>query len=75
VGLVVIDARSKPRMRVAVRLLRDLSATPLRLKTGADLPGSKQRFGRAEFFALPSEKRLEFAELRQGLAGVDQLSR
>jgi hypothetical protein len=33
--------------------------------------------GRAEFVALPipAEKRLEFAELRQGLAGVDQLGR
>jgi hypothetical protein len=29
---------------------------------------------RAEFFALP-EKRLKFAELRQGLARLDQLGR
>jgi hypothetical protein len=74
VGLVVIDARSKPRMLLRY-VFCGTSPHPLRLKTGADLPGSKQRFGRAEFFALPSEKRLEFAELRQGLAGVDQLGR
>jgi hypothetical protein len=61
-------------MRVAVRL-GQIPPHLLRLKTGADLPGRKQSFARAEFFALPSEKRLEFAKLRQRLAGVDQLGR
>ncbi len=45
---------------------------PKRLKPARTRQGCKQSSWRAEFFALP-EKRLEFAELRLGLARVDQL--